>query len=69
MTNVDCLDLLVQELGFSLKIGAEGSFRVAAQGKNVCMCPTNSLIRQMFVHAKSSSSSVQRPTAIVISPV
>ena len=33
MTNVDCLDLLVQELGFSLKIGAEGSFRVAAQGK------------------------------------
>ena len=42
------------------------------RGKDVfCVLPTGfdkSLIYWMFVHAKSSSSSVQRPTAIVISP-
>ena len=64
MTDVDCLGI-----GICLKIGAEGSFGVAAQGKGCFLCPTNSLIYQMFVHAKSSSSSVQRPTVIVISPV
>ena len=69
MTGVDWLDLLAQELGFVLKIGAEGSFRVAAEGKGCFLCPTNSVIYQKFVHAKSSLSSVQRPTVIVISPV
>ena len=55
-------------IGIWFKIGAEGSFGVAARGKGCFLCLTNSLIYQMFVHAKSSSSSVQRPTVIVISP-
>ena len=53
-------------------MGAEGSFGVAAQGKQCfCVVPTGfvkSLIYQIFVYAKSSSS-VQRPTIIVISPL
>ena len=71
MTDVDRLNLLAR-IGICFKIGTEGSFGVAAQGKDVlCVLPTRfdkSLIYQMFVHAKSSSSSVQRPTVIVISP-
>ena len=39
MTDVDCLGI-----GICLKIGAEGSFGVAAQGKGCFLCPTNSLI-------------------------
>ena len=54
--------------GICFKIEAEGSFVDAAQGKGCFLCPTNSLINQMFVHAKSSSRSVQRPT-VIISPV
>ena len=46
MTDVDCLDLLAQGTGICFKIGAEGSFGVAAQGKGCFLCPTNSLIYQ-----------------------
>ena len=45
-------------IGIWFKIGAEGSFGVAARGKGCFLCLTNSLIYQMFVHAKSSSSSL-----------
>ena len=74
MTDVDRLDLLAR-IGICFKIGTEGSFQLELllRGKEVfCVLPTGfekSLIYQMFVHAKSSSSSVQRPTVIVISPV
>ena len=71
MTEVDRPDLLAR-IGICFKIGAEGSFGVDTQGEDVfCVLPTGfckSLIYHMFVHAKSSSSSVQRPTVIVISP-
>ena len=43
MTDVDRLDLLAR-IGICFKIGAEGSFGVAAQGKGCFLCPTNSLI-------------------------
>ena len=65
------LDLLAI-IGICFKIGAEGSFRVAAQRKGCfCVLPTGfdkSLIYQLFVYAKSSSSCVQQPTVIVILP-
>ena len=73
MTDVDRLDLLGQELGFVLKSEQREALELLLRGKDVfCVLPTGfgkSLIYQMFVHAKSSSSSVQRPTVIVISPV
>ena len=60
---------MLARIGICFKIGTEGSFGVAAQRKDVlCVLPTRfdkSLIYQMFVHAKSSSSSVQRPTVNV----
>ena len=72
MTDVDRLDLLGQELGFVLKSEQREALGLLLRGKDVfCVLPTGfgkSLIYQMFVHAKSSSSSVQRPTVIVISP-
>ena len=68
MTDVDRLDLLAR-IGICFKIGAEGSFGVVDQGKGCFLCsPTGfdkSLTYQMFVHAKSSSSSVQPPTALL----
>ena len=73
MTDVDRLDLLGQELGFVLKSEQKEALELLLRGKDVfCVLPTGfgkSLIYQMFVHGKSSSSSVQRPTVIVISPV
>ena len=72
MSDVDCLDLLAQELGFVLKSEQREALELLLRGKDVFrVLPTGfekSLIYQMFVHAKSSSSSVQRPTVIVISP-
>ena len=72
MTDVDRLDLLGQELGFVLKWEQREALELLLRGKDVfCVLPAGfdkSLIYQMFVHAKSSSSSVQRPTVIVISP-
>ena len=68
MTDVDCLDLLAQELGFVLKSEKREALEMLLRGKDVfCVLPTALFI--MFVHAKSSSSSLQRPTVIVISPV
>ena len=61
-----------QELGFVLKSEQREALELLLRGKDVfCVLPTGfdkSLIYRMFVHAKSSSSSVQRPTVIVISP-
>ena len=72
MMDVDRLDLLAQELGFVLKSEEREALELLLRGKDVfCVLPTGlgkSLIYQMFVHAKSYQSSVQRPTVIVISP-
>ena len=72
MTDVDCLALLAQELGFVLKSEQREALELLLRGKDVfCVLPTEfdkSLIYQMFVYAKSFSSSLQRPTVIVISP-
>ena len=61
-----------QELGFVLKSEQSEALELLLRRKDVfCVLPTGfdkSLIYQMFVHAKSSSSSVQRPTVIVILP-
>ena len=55
-----------------LKSEKREALELLLRGKDVfCVLPAGfdkSLIYQMFVHAKSSSSSVQRPTVIVISP-
>ena len=73
MTDGYCLDLLAQELGFVLKSEQREALELLLRGKDAfCVLPTGfgkSLIYQMFVHSKSSSSSVQRPTVIVSSPV
>ena len=72
--DVDRLDLLAQELGFVLKSEQREALELLLRGKLrdvFCVLPTGlgkSLIYQMFVHAKSYQSSVQRPTVIVISP-
>ena len=59
-----------QELGFVLKSEQREALELLLRGKDVfCVLPTGfekSLIYRMFVHAKSSSSFVQRPTVIVI---
>ena len=72
MMDVDRLDLLAQELGFVFKSEQREALELLLRGKDVfCVLPTGlgkSLIYQMFVHAKSYQSSVQRPTVIVISP-
>ena len=71
MTDVDAW-ICSQELGFVLKSELREALELLLRGKDVFrVLPTGfekSLIYQMFVHAKSSSSSVQRPTVIVISP-
>ena len=57
---------------FVLKSEQREALELLLRGKDVfCVLPTGfdeSLIYQMFVPTKSSSSSVQRPTATVISP-
>ena len=45
MTDVDCLDLLAQELGFVLKLEQREALELLLRGKDV-FCPTNSLIYQ-----------------------
>ena len=61
-----------QELGFVLKSEQREALELLLRGKDdFCVLLTGfdkSLISQMFVRAKSSSSSVQHPTVIVISP-
>ena len=58
-----------QELGFVSKAEQREALELLLRGKDVfCVLPTGfdkSLIYQMFVHGKSSSSSVQWPTVIV----
>ena len=73
MADVDAW-ICSQELGFVLKSEQRPreALELLLRGKDVfCVLPTGfdkSLIYQMFVHAKGSSSSLQRPTVIVISP-
>ena len=58
-----------QELGFVLKSEQREALELLLGGKDVfCVLPTGfdkNLIYQMFVHAKSSSSFVQRPTSLL----
>ena len=72
MADVDPLDLLAQELGFALKSEQREALQSLLRGNDVfCVLPTGfgrSLIYQMFVYAKKSSS-LQRPTIIVILPL
>ena len=72
MADVDPLDLFAQELGFALKSEQREALQSLLRENDVfCVLPTGfgkSLIYQMFVYAKKSSS-LQRPTIIVISPL
>ena len=71
MTDVDAW-ICSQELGFVFKSEQGEALELPLRGKDdFCVLLTGfdkSLIYQVFVHAKSSSSSVQQPTVIVISP-
>ena len=55
-------------IGICFKLEQREALELLLRGKNVfCVLPTGSdksLIYQIFVHVKSSSSSVQRPTVI-----
>ena len=70
MTDVD-LWICSRELEIVL-IGAEGSYGVAAQGKECFLCSTNRIWQKPYLSdvcsCKSSSRSAQRPSVIVISP-
>ena len=48
MTDVDRLDLLAR-IGICFKIGAEGSFGVAAQGKGCFLCSTNRISQKPYL--------------------
>ena len=48
MTDVDRLDLLAR-IGICFKIGAEGSFGVAAQGKGYFLCSTNRIWQKPYL--------------------
>ena len=65
MTDVDPLDLLAR-IGICFNSEQREALELLLRGKDVfCILPTGfdrSLIYQILVHAKSSSSSVQRPT-------
>ena len=50
MTNVDCLDLLAQELGFVLKLEQRGALELLLRGKDVfSVLPTALFIRCLFM--------------------
>ena len=50
MTDVDCLDLLPQELGFVLKSEQKEALEMLLRGKDVfCVLPTALFIRLLFV--------------------
>ena len=48
MTDVDRLDLLAR-IGICFKIGAEGSFGVATQGKGCFLCSTNRIWQKPYL--------------------
>ena len=48
MTDVDRLDLLAR-IGICFKIGAEGSFGVATQGKGSFLCSTNRILQKPYL--------------------
>ena len=48
MTDVDRLDLLAR-IGMCFKIGAEGSFGVATQGKGCFLCSTNRIWQKPYL--------------------
>ena len=50
MTDVDCLDLLAQELGFVLKLEQREALEMLLRGKDVfCVLPTALFLRCLFV--------------------
>ena len=50
MTDVDCLDLLAQELGFALKSEQREVLELLLRGKDVfCVLPTALFIRCLFM--------------------
>ena len=50
MTDVDCLDLLAQELGFVLKSEQKEALEMLLRGKDAfCVLPTALFIRLLFV--------------------
>ena len=50
MTDVDCLDLLAQELGFVLKSEQKEALEMLLRGKDVfCVLPTALFIRCLFM--------------------
>ena len=50
MTDVDCLDLLAQELGFVLKSEQREALEMLLRGKDVfCVLPTALFIRCLFM--------------------
>ena len=50
MTDVDCLDLLAQELGFVLKSEQRGALKLLLRGKDVfSVLPTALFIRCLFM--------------------
>ena len=70
MKDVDYLNLLAQELRFVLKSEQRKALELLLRGKDVfCDLTTGLFIRCLFMQRVNSSSSVQRPTVIVISPV
>ena len=50
MTDVNCLDLLAQELGFVLKLEQREALELLLRGKDVfCVLPTALFIRCLFM--------------------
>ena len=50
MTDVNCLDLLAQELGFVLKLEQREALELLLRGKDVfCVLPTTLFIRCLFM--------------------
>ena len=71
MTDVDCLDLLAQELGFVLKSEQRKALELLLMGKDVfCVLPTALLIRCLFmqtvlqVPCNGQQSLLSRPACV-----
>ena len=70
MTDVDCLDLLAQELGFVLKSEQREALEMLLRGKDIfCVPPTALFIRCLFMQRVLQVPCNGRSTVIVISPV
>ena len=63
MTDVDCLDLLAQELGFVLKSEQRKALELLLRERMFSVT-----YQQPYLSDVCSCNSVQRPTVVVISP-